>query len=153
MKQLRVSTRVEFLLAPVSVESKSTGEVISGNLKTHKEERSSLQACNLLKRNCIRDHFEKSLLGQEGKEPFRKTKIVSIEIFNIHHTSFGSSKVPWKLIPWTLKRPKLTNCNFISGTNRNAMPWRHRGISLVCSTSSQLWRTWSPQKSLLNISY
>ena len=39
------------------MEKASTGDVISGVLKTRKAEGCGLQACNFLKRNSIRDHF------------------------------------------------------------------------------------------------
>ena len=38
--------------------------------------------------------LEKSLLEEKGKELFRKTKKVYVEIFDIYH----SFSVPWKLI-------------------------------------------------------
>ena len=50
---------VESLSAPAFVERKFTGEVISGVLKTCKEEDCNLQAYNLLTGNSIRDRFLK----------------------------------------------------------------------------------------------
>ena len=50
---------VESVSTPVFVETKSTGEVISGVLKSCKEEDCSLQACNLLSGNSNRGHFLK----------------------------------------------------------------------------------------------
>lgn len=47
----------ENLLVPVSVEGNSTGDVITGALKTLKAEGFSLHACNLVKRKSIRNNF------------------------------------------------------------------------------------------------
>ena len=58
----------------VSVEEKSTGEVISGVSKVRKAEGCSLQACNKLKRNSIKDHFQKKPTGRKGKGTFSQNE-------------------------------------------------------------------------------
>ena len=61
---------------------------------------------------------KKSLLYQEGKKLFRKTKKVYIEILNICHTF----KVPRKLFPRLLERSKWQVVFFFSVTAMEALP-------------------------------
>ena len=72
-----------------------------------------------------KDILEKSRLVQKGKNK----KSLNRKIFNISHTS----KVPWKLISWTLRIIKMANSNFFSDTSHNGDS--HGGISLTCNIS------------------
>ena len=82
-----------------------------------------------------KDLLEKSLLSEQGKEPFCKTKKVCIEIFYIYHTF----KVPRKLISRTFRKTKMGNCIFFSAISHNRNS--HGGTSLTCNISFQFRKT------------
>ena len=71
--------------------------------------------------------LEKSLLGQERRELFRKMRKVYIEIFNIHYTFKVS-----ELIAWTFRKTNMANCNF-PGTSYNGSG--HGDTSLIINIS------------------